>query len=254
MVKIDATAVSRQFGHAALHYERHALLQAEEGRKLALLAQNYIPHGSTILDLGCGTGFASEWLGKTHTLIGIDIALGMCVKAAQFMACAQADISRLPFPDQSISGIYSNLALQWVEPENYMREISRVLRKDGVAVINTLAPESYGELRQAFLNHSHHPFVHIFPELSQIDQLAWKHCLNVEEATNTVEKVFYDDFWQLLRSFKNIGAANKHEDRLKGMLTPRFLEKVEKDYIKQHTHHEKITASWCVATRVWRRG
>ena len=115
---------------------------------------------STVIDLGCATGQASRQLAKKFRgarIIGVDLSGKMLArsKARQGWfsktAFVQADASALPFSDQSIDVVFSNLLLPWInDPAAVGHEVARVLRKDGLFVFATLGPDSLLELRQAW--------------------------------------------------------------------------------------------------------
>lgn len=103
-----------------------------------------------ILDIGCGTGrnisFVKETLAKkNYSYYGIDYSTA-CInfankqygkKGVQFM---QYQGRSLPFPDESMDYIVSSHVLEHIlneDHEIFFKEISRVLKKGGVAVIGT---------------------------------------------------------------------------------------------------------------------
>jgi len=77
----------------------------------------------TVIDLGAATGTANRSLAKRFRaahVISVDLARNMLVKARakkswlSKTSFAQADARALPFPDESIDVIFSNLLLPWV--------------------------------------------------------------------------------------------------------------------------------------------
>lgn len=98
-----------------------------------------------ILDAGCGTGvFTRKVLSFKTRVVGLDISLPMLRAAVRkydngrFHAAA-ADLSSLPFADQSFAKVYSMTALEFVEDARAaMLELDRVTRPGGTVVVTTL--------------------------------------------------------------------------------------------------------------------
>ncbi len=110
-----------------------------------LAAHKWIPNPlHRALDFGCGVGRLSQALAlRVPEVIGVDLSPEMIVQARRYCAkelnirwLANAD-SRLPFPNDHFSLIYSNLTLQHIAPElahAYIREFLRILMPEGIAV------------------------------------------------------------------------------------------------------------------------
>jgi biotin biosynthesis protein BioC len=117
-----------------------------------------------ILDLGCATGSRFAGLQARFpqaSVIGLDIAIGMLRAAAarapwwkrwmrRDASLLCADAQRLPLRNASVSLIYSNLMLQWCEPEAVFAEAARVLPPGGLFMFSTFGPDTLKELRAAF--------------------------------------------------------------------------------------------------------
>ncbi|MDX2457354.1 MAG: methyltransferase domain-containing protein, partial [Gammaproteobacteria bacterium] len=120
--RIDKQLVRRAFDKAADTYDAVAALQNEIGDRL-LERLDYIRlQPRRILDLGAGTGLFSAALLKRYRkadVIALDIA-GRMLQRAQARGgwfrkpqCVCADAETLPFADDSVDFIFSNLMLQW---------------------------------------------------------------------------------------------------------------------------------------------
>jgi SAM-dependent methyltransferase len=101
-------------------------------------------HDKQILDVGCGTGAILKRLGNPERNIGIDLApeaLSFC-RARGLNNIREADICALPFSDAAFDAVICSSVLyhQWVgDVEGAIREMHRVLRPDGVLVVNVPA-------------------------------------------------------------------------------------------------------------------
>ena len=108
-----------------------------------LLNIPFTKRGETILDIGCGTGFAFEVLKDRFDRlnlsgIGIDPAKGMLDLARGKYANAQkfkflfGSFENIPLPDRSVERIISTLALHWVKDFGIaVKEMRRVLTNNG---------------------------------------------------------------------------------------------------------------------------
>lgn len=119
--------------------------------------------GSRVLDLGCGAGMLALLKRKGVTLAGIDLS-EECALAARRngydLTCA-AELTRLPFPDDSFDYVVSLDVLGHVEfkdKDAVLREVARVLRPGGVTLhgiecIDRRAQKSYEEMSEEELRH-----------------------------------------------------------------------------------------------------
>ncbi len=100
------------------------------------------------LDIGTGTGvWLIELLKRGFTTIGLDISLEMMnvakVKLKEFDSwfLVQSDAGNLPISNDSISVVLSVTTLEFIAPvhrEKILKEIYRVLAKDGLLILGLL--------------------------------------------------------------------------------------------------------------------
>jgi ubiquinone/menaquinone biosynthesis C-methylase UbiE len=106
--------------------------------------------GELILDAGCGTGiFTLDILSFETHVIGIDISLPMLMRAAGkarecYFQAVLADMSGLPFSEDTFDKVVSVTALEFVENgKGAIKELFRVTKRGGgivVATLNSLSP------------------------------------------------------------------------------------------------------------------
>jgi ubiquinone/menaquinone biosynthesis C-methylase UbiE len=106
---------------------------------------HYLPNESTVVDVGCGDGYGTYKLHRLgHKVIGADISEEMITKAKSRLPNAsffQADISKLPLNSNSTDGILCINVLEWTEvPALAVKELRRVLKKDGLLCVGVLGP------------------------------------------------------------------------------------------------------------------
>lgn len=144
--------VMQNFSRAAAQYDALAQLQHRQSAQLAQLATRHYASEATLLDIGCGTAqFAQHSRAQTGWhVIGLDFAYGMCEIARTRAPAIQADAVALPIASASCDGVVSSLCLQWLDAlEQGLKEIHRVLKPGGTAILITLGTGTLGELHRA---------------------------------------------------------------------------------------------------------
>ena len=104
-----------------------------------------IPKGKCVLDLASGTGDLCVELFKNGLRpISVDVSLGMLRADHSGSPRVQADILRLPFPDQSVDGITCGFALRnLIDLPKFFNEIARVTRTGGrIALLDVGVPRN----------------------------------------------------------------------------------------------------------------
>jgi len=135
-------------------YDLHTrILSGSLFRPIAADIAAAAPPSARILEVGCGPGHLSVRLARDHDVdvTGIDLDPGM-IERAQANADRDAgarrqprfvvgDVAALPFDDASFDVVVSTFSMHhWSDPPSGLREISRVLRPEGTALIWDLKP------------------------------------------------------------------------------------------------------------------
>ncbi len=117
-------------------------------------------HWQDVLEIGVGTGQVLEQLARSGpgSLSGIDLSSGMLEQAAarcERLGIAanlqQARAEALPFQDDALSMVVMSSSLWWFDLPRFWREVYRVLRENGRAVVLTTGPdEPFYDLFEAF--------------------------------------------------------------------------------------------------------
>jgi SAM-dependent methyltransferase len=97
-----------------------------------------------IVDCGCGTGHNLELLAPHGRVVGFDLTPGGLARArARGEPVARADITRTPFRSETFDLATSFDVMQCLENDrDAVREIARLLKRGGVAVITMAALEA----------------------------------------------------------------------------------------------------------------
>lgn len=96
----------------------------------------------SILDVGCASGWLLNEIHKCHPYAqctGIDVYASAILygkKKYKNLNLLQADAHHIPFPDNSFDVVICAEVLEHVsKPENVLKEIYRVLKSDGIAIV-----------------------------------------------------------------------------------------------------------------------
>ncbi|WP_448211581.1 malonyl-ACP O-methyltransferase BioC [Colwellia sp. MEBiC06753] len=202
--------IAKSFDSAIHSYDISARLQRFTGKHLML----WLPKSPelTVIDLGCGTGFFTELLASQYQqVIGVDISskmLSFCkTNRTGVTTLVAGDAYHLPFADNSIDVIYSNLVIQWCHPlDQALTEIMRVLKPGGLFVFTTLLDETLFELKSSWAQVDNDKHVIDFKTADQV--LATFEQVNAKLLKHNVQDVVleYENVLHLARELKGLGA------------------------------------------------
>jgi len=117
--------LSLRFSRAVETYEEWAIPQRESARLLV----DFVKPRGLVLDLGCGTGFVSEYL-ENCRCVGLDLSPEMVkVYTSRYGFGVVGDAESLPFKDKSFDYVLSNFSLHWTDWKKSIREALRVARR-----------------------------------------------------------------------------------------------------------------------------
>jgi malonyl-CoA O-methyltransferase len=178
---LDAAKIAQAFSLSATTYDSVSVLQREVGERLLerLEIIRITPHA--IMDLGSGTGYFTTLLEKNYkkaAIYSVDRAKGMLQFAKKRKAWLshqrfiQADAVRLPFPNQCMDLIFSNLVLHWCSDlKAVFQEMYRVLKPGGFAIFSLMGPDTLKELRDSWKKVDGHPHVNTFMDMHHMGDL-----------------------------------------------------------------------------------
>ena len=98
----------------------------------------HVPAGSTVLELGCGSGI--RYLSHRYRALGLDLSAASLARVADiYAACLQVDLTRgIPLPDASIDAAIGSYVWEHIQPRDkpgVLAELCRVLRPGGKLVL-----------------------------------------------------------------------------------------------------------------------
>jgi len=233
--------LSQTFGRAAQSYDDVAVLQREVNTRLLEQLELITLQPNTIIDLGASTGTSTLGLTQYYPdarIYGVDIAHGMIHRAHQ--QCTHpnidyitADADHLPFADNSVEFVFSNLMLQWCSDlETVFSEIHRVLTPEGLVFFSTLGPDTLYELRESWAQVDDKVHVNNFIDMHNVgDAMVQARLLdpvmNMEKIT-----LFYASVTNLMRDLKAIGAHNINAERHKQLTGKQKITDMHNAYEK----------------------
>lgn len=243
--------IQRSFGQAATTYDEHAFLQREIVNRLFDRLDYIKLEPKRVLDLGSGTGYVSEKCRARFPkaeLIAIDLAPQMLQFAkqrlpqtptlarllgrspSQYFICGDAE--SLPFANESIDAVISSATLQWCDCELVTKEVSRVLKPNGLFMFTTFGPDTLKELRSAFREVDVKPHINEFVDMHDLgDMLVAAGFADPVMDQETIT-LTYTDLKSMLRELKGIGAHNVLPDRARGLMGKTQWQKLTNAYEK----------------------
>ena len=237
---LDKNKARRSFARAAADYDEVAVLQHEIGRRMLERLEYIRLEPRVILDIGCGTGVATEALLKRYPkaeVLALDFALPMLErtrKRGRWLRrprCLCADLDHLPLAGESVDLVFANASLQWSSrPPQAFADIARVLRPGGLMMFSSFGPDTLQELRATWTAVDGSEHVHGFIDMHDYGDMLMAAGLadpvmDAERMTLT-----YTDAMQLMREIKALGAGNASLRRSPGLVGRRRIAAVCEAY------------------------
>ena len=254
----DRRQLRRAFGRAAPNYAAVAALQREvEARLLEQLDYLDERQPARILDLGSGPGRASGAMKKRWPkaeVIAVDAALPMLCqvpKHTRFWRPVKrvcADVSMLPFADQSVDLIFSSLCLQWLDDlPAALSEFRRVLRPGGLLLFSTFGPDTLLELREAYESIGEVPPLSPFAAIQQVGDAMMAAGFKDPVLDRDRYTLTYPDLRALMQELRAIGAGDARRERRRGLGGRGRLQRVTAAY-EANRRDGALPSTWEVIT------
>jgi SAM-dependent methyltransferase len=146
----------------ALHEEASRTHFIDRWTRSAIVSRvGELPPGAAIVDLGCSTGYLLEDLAAAFpeaSLFGIDLVAAGLRKAHRGVPAARllhADACELPLADASVGAVVSANLLEHIpDDDRALREVGRVLRPGGRAVVVVPFGAGTYDYYDRFLSHA----------------------------------------------------------------------------------------------------
>ena len=253
-MKVSREKVKTAFANAATSYNDAAVVQKEILirliERLNILQESQV---KTLLDLGSGTGLASKALRQQYgenAYYAMDFALPMLAWARNEYQpqCANAvcgEAEQLPFQDKSLDIIFSASTFQWCNDIGAaFQESCRVLKDRGLLLFSSFGPDTLKELRHCFAQVDEHPHVSEFIDMQSLGDGLLASGFESPVMESEIITVEYSDPRQLFKDLQNTGATNHLEQRTRGLMTRKHLNRVIDEYKKFVLPNGKFPASY----------
>ena len=251
LTPLDNNAIRRSFDRAAPGYDRNAVLEREIESRL-LERVEYLQDGpALVVDVGCGTGSASEQLAaqfEAANVISLDWSTGMLKQMAKtegakpWLLCS--DMHALPLAARSVDLIFSNLALQWsYDLSTVFHEFRRIMKPGAMLLFSCYGPDTLYELKQAWRTMDERPHVNDFPDMHDIgDELM---AVGFREPVMDAERLTleYPDVMALMWELKGSGANNVAAQRFRGLTGKTHMQGMQQAY-EQFCRNGRYPASY----------
>ncbi len=231
---VDKKQMRGAFQRAAAGYDAAAVLQREIADRLLARLDLIKLAPMRILDAGCGTGYCTRALSRRYPraqVLGLDIATAMTAQAHTVhgprsvlgrwrrrdrYVCGDAE--SLPLASASVDMVFSNLAMQWCDPQVVFAEFLRVLRPGGLLMFTSFGPDTLRELRSAWATVDDTPHVHGFIDMHDLGDALMR--TPYAEPVMDMEHIIltYADVRSVMADLKAIGAHNVARGRSHGLL------------------------------------
>jgi malonyl-CoA O-methyltransferase len=218
---LNRVKIAKSFGSASKSYDVSSRLQRYTGKHLMSLLPNRTD--ITVVDLGSGTGFFTDILAsKYQQTIGVDISSKMLTFAqenrSKEISWLEADAYHLPFQDNTIDVIYSNLVIQWCDHLDILvKEIMRVLKPGGLFIFSTLLDGTLHELKSSWAQVDDEKHVIDFKTAQYIENVFDNSTCKLLEQKSQDLVLEYQNVIHLARELKGLGANHVAKEKGKGL-------------------------------------
>ena len=230
MTRPEKSRVRSAFERAANSYDAAASVQQRICQELLARLPASVEAPQTLLDAGCGTGFALNGLKArfpSATPLALDFSRAMLARLDPRDQRVQADLEHLPLASQCIDLYWSSLAVQWCDLRAVLCEARRVLSENGLLALATLGPATFGELRHAFAGVDSHRHTIAFHSAAAIGTICSEAGLTAVDLRIEQETAHYPDFRALLKAVKAVGANQLGDGRRTSLLGKTAFQQAE---------------------------
>lgn len=243
----DKEIINKNFSRAAKNYSELATIQNLVAEKLVKMCDNFITNNSTIIDLGCGTGFLRKNIlkEKNPQIFECDLSanmLGNAICKTENNLKIQCDFNQLPFAKNSFDIVISSFSLQWIEDfPQFFKDIYKILKPSGKLIFAIPTQESLKELKYNQIFHFNK-----LPEADLLRLLSKKHLFQEIDFYQDTLKQSFDSPISAIKFIKNIGA--NYSEISHNTITKNQLSEFNSFYLKNCADRNKtFEISWHVS-------
>lgn len=239
MFNSEKKRIQKHFDLKADCYESSALLQREVCNRMIERLSWVKQTPELILDAGTGTGWGAKALMescRSSTVVAMDLSVSMLRQAKRkgglfkkpSLLCSDAE--QLPLADNSFDMVFSNLMLQWCNPEKVFQEFLRILKPGGLLMFSTFGPDTLKELRSSWSVADKSNHVNEFVDMHDLGDILLSSGFAEPVMDMDMMTLTYNDALQVMKDLKSIGANTPVNNKANGLVTPGKLQKVIDQY------------------------
>ena len=248
MAQTHSNKIRYAFTKAAGNYDALTDLQ----RKIADEFLQKIVQGnsaSTILDVGCGTGYLTGKIKDCFPqaqVTGLDLSSGMIAKAQEGHADIQwvtGDAKRLPFKEKNFDLIVSNAAYQWVaDLSQAFMEAKRVLSNEGIFAATLFGYYTCDELFEALqVTGASKEELNRLVKVEDVKRCLTQAGFSNAQVESKMTQIQFKDLRDLLAWLKAIGANGLTQRQFLG---PRALQEANDYCLKNFSNSDGINITF----------
>jgi ubiquinone/menaquinone biosynthesis C-methylase UbiE len=190
---LEKKSLKRFFDKFSSNYDEYSSNVILSLREIVKDVSNVLKEATSILDVGCSTGFHTSLLANTtlaNDVVGIDFSTGMLSVARKNsgtnygVSLVAADVENIPFKDNSFEGISCCFVIALLnENLSALKEMHRVLIEGGKIVVADMEQHDKGYDNRRY-------FCPIPPEMERVRKSL--DCYQMEEAMKKLGFVVTD--------------------------------------------------------------
>ncbi|WP_455497431.1 malonyl-ACP O-methyltransferase BioC [Coprobacter sp.] len=224
-MSIDKERLKTAFTKAAHTYEQEASVQQQIAAKLYNMLSRYLCcPPSSILEIGCGTGFLTRLL-STHFHPENITVNDLCPEMANYIPnninFIPGDAEIIDFPNK-YDLIASSSAIQWLtDLSSFLKKMDQKLSSNGILAISTFGEKNLSEIKYITdkgLN---------YPSRSELEQLIAPSFQILEIKENT-HSLYFSSPWDVLIHMKHTGVNGINTDRWTNADMKHFIDRYNK--------------------------
>ena len=128
-----------------MYNEYSGFFKSQRDKYFKKILSNHFKNIPLVVDIGCGQGdFLTQAKELRINAEGIDdkeFWVTRCVKKG--LKAKKGSIFEIPYDDNSVDGVFLQSVLEHTDPVKSMKEISRVIKNEGVVAISCPTPEKH---------------------------------------------------------------------------------------------------------------
>ena len=128
-----------------MYNEYSGFFKSQRDKYFKKILSNHFKNIPLVVDIGCGQGdFLTQAKELRINAEGIDdkeIWVTRCVKKG--LKAKKGSIFEIPYDDNSVDGVFLQSVLEHTDPVKSMKEISRVIKNEGIVAISCPTPEKH---------------------------------------------------------------------------------------------------------------